>query len=276
MSDNGQYLSGRDYWDATVVMTPAIQLLHSNPSLTLPYEGNPLDITFVVPSSNHEATIIDTLHTICEAMEVTGKSFEILVIDDGSQDQTVELVREYLDQFPQLNILLRLNHKPKGEVPNYIDGAFSGSGKYYRMVYADNSETVETMVDVLRALGEADIIVPYYISMQKKGLWERAGIRFYNGLINTFSGHSINRYDGLHVHLRYNVMRWRPVTMGPSFQVDLFCQLLDFGFTYKQVPCRSVPKRRPLSPYERMQARISIMHTLLELIIRRISHKIHE
>jgi len=276
MSDNGQYLSGREYWNATIVMTPAVQSLHPASSMTAPYKGSPLDITFMVPCYNHEATILETLATIYEAMGVVEKSYEILIIDDGSQDRTVELIREHIAQVPHLNVLLRINHKRKGDVQNYIDGAFSGSGKYYRMVYPDNSEAVETMVDILRALGEADVVVPYYISMRQKGNGDKSVFGSYTVLFNLFSGHRISRYDGLHVHLRYNVMRWRPVTMGAAFQADLLCQLLDLGFTYKQVPCRAVPDRMPLSPYQRTRAKLSIMHTLLELVIRRFSRKIHE
>lgn len=55
------------------------------------------------------------------------------------------------------------------------------------------------------------------------------------------SGFRLQYYNGLAVHLRYNVMRWHPNTFG--FQADIICMLLDQGFSYKELPVKTVERR---------------------------------
>ena len=271
MNDSGQENNGRDYWDAAVLLTPAAQKLLGSTSILQPYEEHKVDVTILLLCHDNEAGILATLDTIIEAMDVIEKTFEIIIIDDASKDRSVELIRGYIMEFPKLNILLRINKRRKRLYQNYVDGAFIGCGKYFRLVYADNSEPVETMVDGMRAIGEADIIIPYYVSMHRKGLWERFTTYGYSWLANVITGNHINYYGSQHVHLRYNVMRWRSASSGKSFQAELLCQLLAYGFTSKQVPCRAVPQRMKAAFAVRVSECLSNIHSLIELFLRRIS-----
>src|SRR4051812_32042215 len=124
MTPGGTSFQGRDFWDGAINMTPAAQTLHSVPNITSPYSACPLDLTIFVSCCNEENTIIPTLDTIVEAMGVVGNSFEILVIDDGSQDRSVELIRGFMAQYEQMNIVMRINKRRKGLAQNYADGAF--------------------------------------------------------------------------------------------------------------------------------------------------------
>jgi hypothetical protein len=262
---------GRNFWNMAVSMTMAAQKMHSVPSIIAPYASNPLELSVVISSADQEDTIIDTLDTVVEAMEVVRKTYEILVFDDHSMDRTAELVRTYIEQHPDLNIVLCINKVSKGTVQNYLDGAFIGCGEYYRMVYGDNSESVETMADVFKAVGEADIIIPYYISMHKKGLWKSFTSGSYTWCINMLSGNRISHYDAAPIHLRYNVMRWHSAACGTAFQIDLVCRLLQLGFTYKQVPCRDVPYRPSDGRMAGLKHGASVAHVLFGLMGRKIA-----
>jgi len=264
---------GRDFWDGAITMTPAAQGLHSLSDITSPFARSPLDLTVFVSCFNEEDSIIQTLETVKEAMEVTGNSFEILVIDDGSKDRSAELVRGFMAQYFQLNIVMRINKRNKGLAQNYFDGAFMGCGKYYRLVCGNNSEPVETMVDIFRAIGDADIIVPYYISRLRQDKWQLFYSRIADGIINMISGNRINCYMATHVHLRYNVMRWHSDIRGYAFQMDLLCQLLALGFTCKQVPCRAVLTND--SRNRGLKKSFSFIHALLNIMLRRVSRRVN-
>ena len=91
-------------------------------------------------------------------------------------------------------------------------------------------------------------------------------------LVNSISGFRLHYYNGLAVHLRYNVMRWHPNTRGFGFQADILCLLLDQGFSYKEVPVRTV-ERKGAGNSRALTFRnlLSVSHTLVDLIFRRIS-----
>ena len=262
---------GRGYWDASIGMTPAAQKLHSGASLSKPYEDSPLDLTLFVATSNDAEYITHTLGTIADAIEALELSCEVVVIDDASTDATVEHVRAFMLEHPSLSMVLRCNATPKGLAQNYYDAAFIGKGKYFRMLYGDTAETMETLVDVLRAVGDADILIPYYIDSLHKETSGQGAVRLYANVLNFFSAHPLKDYSLPAVHLRYNVMRWHGNITGPGFQVDLLCRMLDMGFTYKQMPSRSIEQHPTrLSRSTIGYNFLSLGHTVLRILFRRM------
>lgn len=262
---------GTSFWDAEITLSQSAQKLHHPESICSPYDGNPLDLTIFVSCYNEEEFIFDTLTTIKKAMEIVGKSYEVIVIDDGSKDRSVSLVKQFIDENPGMNVLLRVNKRNKGLAQNFVDGAFIGRGKYYRLICGDNAEPIDTIVSVLKLMGHADIIVPYYVSAEGKSLYRRFVSRAYTKLINLVSGNNIEYYNGLQVHLRHNVMRWHPNTRGFGFQAGLLCLLLEIGFTYQQVPCVTIEKRGGGGNALNWKNLRSVMHTIASILMRRLA-----
>lgn len=262
---------GKNYWNANVTLTPSAQNYHVIDAIISPYENNPLDLTIFVSCYNEEVFIVDTLNTIVDAMKSVNKTYEIIVIDDCSKDHSLELVKTYIEQHPEINIILRANIKNKGLAQNFIDGAFIGRGKYYRLICGDNAEPKDTIVKVLSMMGEADMIIPYYVEAQGKSASRQLISKIYTKIINIISGNKIHYYNGLQVHLRHNIMRWHPVTRGFGFQAALLCTLLDLGFSYKQVPCITIELRGGGGNAITWKNLRSVMHTMLAILIRRIA-----
>jgi len=262
---------GRKFWDASVAMTVAAQRWHKAADIASPYENNPLDLTLFVSCDNEELSVEATLDTIIEAMQVIGMSYEIIIIDDGSRDRSVELLRRYVEAHPDIAIVLRANTKNKGLAQNYVDAAFIGCGKYYRLVSGENAEPMETMIDVFKAIGEADIVVPYYVASLQEGVSRQLIAQVYTRLLNLMTGNCINDYNGSPVHLRFNVMRWHPNGRGFGFRTDLLCRLLDLGFTCKQVPCRNARRRHAIG----WKQLLSVAHSIAGIMLRRASDWMH-
>ena len=55
-----------------------------------------INITFFVPCCNEEKNIVKTLENIINS--VGNIKYEILVCDDGSKDNTKEIVKNYINQ----------------------------------------------------------------------------------------------------------------------------------------------------------------------------------
>jgi glycosyltransferase involved in cell wall biosynthesis len=58
-------------------------------------------VSVLIPAYNEDATILEILRKV-KAVTYTGVKFEVLVIDDGSNDRTIELLEANLDLFSQL------------------------------------------------------------------------------------------------------------------------------------------------------------------------------
>lgn len=271
MKKNDALQTGNRYWEADLSLSSSAARYHSVEAITSPYDNNPIDISIYVSCYNEEEFIVDSLNTIIAALQQAGRTFEVIVIDDCSKDRSVELVQTYIEQHPDINIILRVNKKNKGLAQNYVDGAFIGRGKYYRLICGDNAEPIETIVNVLNKIGEADIIVPYYVSAEGKSASRQFISKSFTQLINFISGNKINYYNGLQVHLRYNVMRWHPNTRGFGFQAALLCTLLELGFTHTQVPCITVERRGGGGNALNWKNLRSVMHTMASILLRRLA-----
>jgi glycosyltransferase involved in cell wall biosynthesis len=266
---------GRQRLDAEITMTEASARERQPEHMTDPYESSPIDLTIFVSCYNESDYIVNTLDTVCAAANEAGHSFEVIVIDDRSKDNSRDLVRTYIAEHPEQRIILRANKTNQGLAQNYIDGAFLGRGKYYRLLCGDHSELKESTVKVLNAIGQADIILPYYTSSEGKGLRREAISKTYTAIINLITGYRLHYYNGLAVHLRYNVMRWHPNTRGFGFQAELLCLLLDLGFTVQEVPMIVVERRVGRSNALTLRNVISVSHTIFELFARRLSRYIY-
>ncbi len=236
---------------------------------------SPLDLTIVIPCLNEEANIAATLDAVAAAMASLTFTYEVLIIDDGSTDNTVRVVTSYSDEHPDLPIRIHRNARNCGLTRSYVDGAFLGRGKYYRLVCGDNVEPAETLTAVFTQLGKAEMIIPYHPVVPGKTPFRRWLSKTYTGIVNLLSGYHVQYYNGLAIHLRYNVMRWGPYSFGFGFQAELITRLLDEGAAYLEIPVLATHQEKGgRNSALNIKNFLSVTHTLLEVFIRRIRKRV--
>lgn len=233
-------------------------------------ETDEIDLTLFVACYNEEANIGATLDTLLEALAETTCSWEIIVIDDGSADDSPGIVERYIQKQPDLPIRLVVNEENLGLAQNYIEAAFLGRGHYYRLICGDNVEPKETFVTVFRHLGEAEIIIPYQVACLRRSWVRRFLSLCYTRMVNGISGYRIRYYNGLAVHTRYNVMRWHTNYHGFGFQADMITRLLDIGKSYVEVPVRARERTAGKANALTLRNFLSMAHFFLDLAIRRV------
>jgi glycosyltransferase involved in cell wall biosynthesis len=235
-----------------------------------------VDLSLFVPCFNEETRVVATIRTIEAAMSELGCSYEIIVVDDGSTDNTLQVVSEYAKSNPEVPLRLHSNPYNLGLARTFVDTAFRGRGEYYRLVCGDNVEPKDAITTICRNMGKADIIVPYHPILPGKSNFRRIVSRAYTILVNVISGYSLQYYNGCALYRRFHVMRWAPYTYGFGFQADLISRLLDEGLTYFEVPVNvsHVTKDEGGSPLN-FRNFVSIGHTLFEIFLRRMRRVIY-
>ncbi len=235
-----------------------------------PASGDEPDVTLFVACYNEQENIARTLDTVFAALAEVPCRAEVLVIDDASQDASVARVREYQERHPDRPVRLVVNEVNLGLAQNYIEGAFIGRGRYYRLICGDDVEPKETFVAVLKNLGRADMIIPYQVACPGRTRFRRLLSKTFTFLVNTITGNSIRYYNGLALHTRYNVMRWHTDYRGFGFQADLVTRLLDQGASYVEIPVTARERQTGQSKALTLHNVFSVGHMLLDLCIRRI------
>jgi len=239
-------------------------------------EGHAVDITIAVSCYNEELLITDTLDSIVGAFEQIEHTYEIIVVDDVSRDNSVARIQDYMKAHPSLPIRLKANEINRGLGNNYVEAAFLGRGKYYRLVCGDDGEPKEVLAALFQHIGKADMIIPYnYMNVIGKSRGRVFLSGAFTALVNLISGYNIRYYNGLAVHLRYNILRWHPSSYGFGFQADIITRLLDEGASYAQVPTYSIDRKGEASTALSVRNILSVGHTLLELAIRRVRFSLY-
>lgn len=92
-----------------------------------------IDISVIMPCYNSAKTINKTLDSILN--QKTRYNFEIVVIDDGSSDNTVDIIKRRMDSHPNIRLFFQ-KHKFQAEARNL--GIEKASGKYLMFADADD------------------------------------------------------------------------------------------------------------------------------------------
>jgi len=248
-------------------------VIFENPSMLNHHPSqNELDITIVVTCYNEGDLIQKTLDNVSSALMEAGASFEIIVVDDASKDNSTDQILSFIQKYPERSIVLKANSKNRGLANNYIDTSFVGKGRFYRLCCGDDPEPRDVLVNIFRHIGKADMVIPFQKQSQVAGKssFRKLLSRTFTHLVNLISGYKIEYYNGLAIHLRYNVMRYHPSSYGFGFQADMITRLLDEGVTYMQIPSTSIDRKGEASTALNTRNILSVGHTLLELAIRRI------
>jgi len=97
---------------------------------------NQVEFSVITPAYNEQDKITSSLTQIVSFMREFSESFEILICNDGSKDKTAEVVRQYMEDVPEVT-LLDNPHKGKGFC--IWDGVMHAKGKYIYVADADLS-----------------------------------------------------------------------------------------------------------------------------------------
>ncbi len=227
-----------------------------------------VDVTFFIPCYNEEENVVGALEKVIQAAARLDITYEILIFDDASQDQTVAVVQEYCKTHPDLPIRLFANESNQGVSRNFVEGAFQGRGIYYRLVCGDDVEPLESHLALLARRGEADMVVPYYTQISGRKAYRHILSRIYTFLVNMASKNSLRYYNGCPLYKRYDVLRWHVETTGFGYQAEFLTRLLHEGKSYVEVPLVSLDREG--SGSVTLRNVVSVGHTLLKIALRRL------
>jgi dolichyl-phosphate beta-glucosyltransferase len=102
-----------------------------------------IDLTVVVPAYNEEKRIAETLRRIVAYLDRRGTGFEIVLVDDGSADRTVECARSAVPDEGRLRVLRQPANRGKGRAVR--EGMLAGRGRMLLFSDADLSTPIEDL-----------------------------------------------------------------------------------------------------------------------------------
>lgn len=106
-----------------------------------------MKLSVIIPAYNEAHRIEKTLLSVSEFLKKHSFECEILVISDGSTDQTVNIVNELKNQIPNVILIVNKENHGKGFVTK--QGMLSATGDIRLFMDADNSTKVDEILGFL-------------------------------------------------------------------------------------------------------------------------------
>ncbi|HEX7778604.1 MAG TPA: glycosyltransferase family 2 protein [Vicinamibacterales bacterium] len=221
-------------------------------------------LSVIIPAYNEAGNIMATLENVATAFETLAIPHEILVIDDGSRDDTAAIVERARGRYPAVRLLK--NEKNMGFGWSYRRGVDAAALAHIVMVHGDNAWGWATLREFFGRTGDADVIIGFTRDMLKSRTWARTVIsKTFTLLVNLITWRHLRYYNGLQIHQAPILKSLRIESGGYGFQAEVLVKALRLTRTYVEVPMDLIEREKGESKACRMKNVVDVMHTLRRL-----------
>ena len=158
-------------------------------------------ISLVIPVYNEEESLVELYSQIREALEPSAHDFEILFIDDGSQDKSLQIMHELSSEDPRVKAVgFQRNH---GKATALNTGFQKCEGDYVITMDADLQDDPNEVLELIAILDSGWDMVSGWKKVRHDPISKRWPSKLYNFTVSTLSGIPIHDFNcGLKAYTR--------------------------------------------------------------------------
>ena len=206
------------------------------------------DISIVIPAYNESERLGEPLRKICDFIVDGGVNAEIILVDDGSSDNTADVARHVLDSRSELTSQTIRYEKNRGKGYAVKTGLLAATADFALFTDADLSTPIEEMPTLIDPLRSGNYDVTFGSRALDRSLigthqpWRREqGGKVMNFIIRTMSG--LPFADTQCGFKAFNMVKFRPLL--DRMKIDRFGFDVEFlfvanhnGLRLKEIPVR--------------------------------------
>jgi glycosyltransferase involved in cell wall biosynthesis len=145
---------------------------------------NEPELSIIIPSYNEESRLPATLERLAVYLQTCGRKAEVLVVDDGSKDRTVQAAESFRAKIPTLRVVSNGVNRGKGFSVRH--GMQEARGSVALFTDADLSTPIEEADKLIEALKSCDVAIGSRAA-------DRSLITVHESLFREFAGIIFNR-----------------------------------------------------------------------------------
>ncbi|NLS92989.1 MAG: glycosyltransferase family 2 protein [Planctomycetaceae bacterium] len=114
-------------------------------------------LTVLLPVENSQATLAKNVRRLLEVLPDLTDSFEVVVIDDGSTDATLEVADELSTQYPQIRVVRSAT--PRGRTRAIQLGVRESRGEFLLLIDEDANLPIDEIGRLWAAAEQHDVVL---------------------------------------------------------------------------------------------------------------------
>lgn len=143
--------------------------------------------SIIIPSYNEHARIERTLVRVMECVESSGWDAEVIVVDDGSTDDTAAIIKRWMREKPQLSLVKNEGNRGKGY--SVRNGLLQARGEIVMFTDADLSAPIEEAERLFTSIrAGADVAIgSRWLDKQRQTIHQPLYRRFFGRCFNVLT-----------------------------------------------------------------------------------------
>lgn len=216
----------------------------------------------IIPAYNEENTIGDTISNTISAMESMENPYEIIVVDDGSTDNTRRIATGY-----KVTVLFNGGNRGKGYALK--KGFQHAQGDIIVTIDADGAHKPKEIPDLIHPLfNGVDIVTGSRFlgnQMNSTSKLNRIGNILINTLIMTLTGKLItDSQTGFRAFKKEVLQKTNIKSLGYEVETEITVKSLKNGFTYQEKPISCTKRKYNMSKLKVLPDGIKILTTIFK------------
>ncbi|MFH1037510.1 MAG: glycosyltransferase family 2 protein [PVC group bacterium] len=201
-------------------------------------ENNTLDLSIVMPALNEEANIAGAIEHTLEAFFRYGLNGEIIVVNDGSTDETARIAEEIAAREGGSRIRMIHHRTPQGLGAAFRDGLAEAEGEAVAFMPGDDENDPGEIVRYYGLLGQVDMVVPFVYNKDVRPKLRNLISTVFRMIVNITFGVNFNYTNGTVLYRRAILASSPNRSSGFFFQTENVVRAVWSGYLFAEVPYR--------------------------------------
>ncbi len=191
-----------------------------------------IDVSIVVPAFNEEENIQAAIENVVSVLESGVDDYEILVVNDGSHDQTKLLAQQLALENSKIRVLT--NESNRGYGYSYRRGIAEATKTYLTTFPGDNDMSAQSMLELIQKVHQADVITSYMLGSEHRPWYRRFISKSFVQCMNLLFGLKLKCYNAAIVTKVEYLRTLNLQASGLVVLAECLLRLIKKGYSYQE------------------------------------------